>query len=75
MKPGYNFLIQPRFLRGYKTRQGWAIVAMGVLLVIGGLLTCWEGSIKPGVSAGVTMYLVLLPRVLLHTSRSELTEL
>jgi hypothetical protein len=58
LKPDYNFLIQPWSLRGYETRQGWAIVAMGVLLVIGGLLTSWEGSIKPAVSAGVTLYLV-----------------
>lgn len=58
LKPDYNFLIQPWSLRGYDTRQGWAILAMGVLLVIGGLLTSWEGSIKPAVSAGVTMYLV-----------------
>jgi hypothetical protein len=58
LKPDYNFLIEPWSLRGYDTRQGWAIVAMGVLLVIGGILTSWEGSIKPAVSAGVTMYLV-----------------
>jgi hypothetical protein len=58
LKPDYNFVIQPWSLRGYETRQGWAIVVMGVLLVIGALLTSWEGSIKPAVSAGVTMYLV-----------------
>ena len=58
LKPDYNFLIQPWSLRGYETRQGWAILAMGVLLVIGGLLSAWEGSIRPAVSAGVTMYLV-----------------
>jgi hypothetical protein len=58
LKPDYNFLIQPWSLRGYETRQGWAILAMGVLLVIGGLLSAWEGSIRPAVSAGVTMFLV-----------------
>jgi hypothetical protein len=59
MKPGYNFLIQPWSIRGYELEQGWAIAAMGVLLLIGGLLTSWEDSVRPAVSAAVTMYLVL----------------
>ena len=58
MKPDYNFLVKPWALRGYDTTQGWVIVALGVLLLIGGLLTSWEGSGKPAISVGVTMFLV-----------------
>jgi len=58
MKPDYNFLVQPWAIRGYDTTHGWVIVTLGVLLVIGGLLTAWEGSGKPAISAGVTVLLV-----------------
>ncbi len=59
MKPGYNFLIQPWSLRGYEMIHGWVIVAIGVLLLIGGLMASWEGSVKPAISAAVTMYVVV----------------
>jgi len=59
MKPDYNFLVQPWSLRGYEMTHGWVIATLGVLLLIGGLLTSWEGSVKPAVSAAVTMYLVV----------------
>lgn len=59
MKPEYNFLVEPWSLRGYDMAHGWVIATMGVLLLIGGLLTSWEGSGKPAVSAAVTMYLVV----------------
>jgi len=59
-KPDYNFLIQPWSVRGYEAGDhGWIFVTMGVLLLGGGLLTSWEGSMKPSVSAGVTMYLLV----------------
>lgn len=58
MKPSYNFLVQPWALRGYETTHGWVIVTLGVLVLIGALLTSWEGSGKPAVSIAVTMYLV-----------------
>jgi hypothetical protein len=32
-------------------RHAWAILAIGALVVIGGLLSAWEGSIRPTVSA------------------------
>jgi hypothetical protein len=57
--PEYNFLVQPWSIRGYETTHGWIIATMGVLLLIGGLLTSWEGSMKPRVSAAVTVYLVV----------------
>jgi hypothetical protein len=58
MKPDYNFLVHPWSLRGYDMIHGWAILTMGVLLLIGGVLTSWEGSGRPAISAAVTMYLV-----------------
>ena len=57
--PEYNFLIQPWAMRGYEMRHGWIIAIMGVLLLVGGLLTSWEGSMHPSVSAAVTVYLVV----------------
>ncbi len=57
--PEYNFLIQPWAMRGYEMSHGWIIAIMGVLLLIGGLLTSWEGSMRPSVSAAVTLYLVV----------------
>jgi len=59
IKPDYNFLVQPWSLRGYEVSHGWVIATVGVLLLIGGLLTAWEGSVKPAISAAVTMYLVV----------------
>jgi hypothetical protein len=59
MKPSFNFLVQPWALRGYDVTHGWVIVSMGVLLVVGGVLTAWEGSGKPAVSAAVTTYLAV----------------
>lgn len=59
VKSDYNFLVQPWSLRGYEMSHGWVIASMGALLLIGGLLTSWEGSGKPAVSAAVTMYLVV----------------
>ena len=59
MKPDYNFLVQPWSLRGYEMTHGWVIVTMGALLLITGILTSWEGSGKPAVSAAVTMVLVV----------------
>jgi len=57
--PDYNFLIQPWSMRGYETTHGWVIAVMGALLLIGSLLTAWEGSMSPRVSAAVTGYLVV----------------
>jgi hypothetical protein len=59
LKPDYNFLVQPWSLRGYEMSHGRVIATMGVLLLIGALLTSWEGSGRPPVSAAVTMYLVV----------------
>jgi hypothetical protein len=58
LEPDYNFLIQPWSWRGYETRHARAILAIGAVVVIGGLLSAWEGFIRPAVSAGVKMYLV-----------------
>ncbi len=57
--PEYNFLIQPWSMRGYEMTHGWIIAVMGVLLLIGGLLTSWEGSMSPRISAAVTGYLIV----------------
>ena len=46
MKPGDTFLTQPGSLRGYEMRHGWIIATIGVLLLIAGLMTSWEGSAK-----------------------------
>ena len=59
MKPDYNFLVQPWSLRGYEMSHGWVILTMGALLLITGILTSWEGTGKPAVSAAVTMLLVV----------------
>lgn len=59
VKPDYNFLVQPWSLRGYEMSHGGIIATMGVLVLIGALLTSWEGSGRPAISAAVTMYLVV----------------
>jgi len=78
-KPDYGFLIQPWAVRGYEAgNHGWIFVSMGGLLLVGGLLTSWEGSMKPSVSAGVTAYLLVAATgftafFTLGTPREELT--
>lgn len=59
MNPDYNFLVQPWSLRGFEMSHGWVMVTLAILLLIGGLLTSWEGSGTSAISAAVTMYLVV----------------
>ena len=55
----YNYLVQPWALRGYETVHGWIIVVAGALLLIGGLLTSMERSMKPRYSALIVGYIVI----------------
>jgi len=76
--PDYNFLIQPWSIRGYDTTHGWVIAVMGVLLLVGSLLTAWEGSMSPSISAAVVGYLVVASTVFtaiftVGTERSSVT--
>ena len=57
--PEYIYLIQPWSLRGYETVHGSIIAAIGVLLLIGGLSTSMERSMKPLNSALIVGYLIV----------------
>jgi hypothetical protein len=57
--PSYNFLIEPWSLRGYQTGHGAAFVALGIILLIGGLATSWERSLTNSWSMIVATYFVL----------------
>lgn len=57
--PDYNFLIQPWALRGYETDFGAAYLGLGILLLIGGVATTWEGALRDSVSASIAGYFVI----------------
>lgn len=57
--PEYNFLIQPWALRGYETDFGVPYIVLGVLLLIGGVATSWEGTLRDSVSASIAAYFVI----------------
>ncbi len=57
--PDYNFLIQPWSLRGYETDFGVVYATLGILLLIGGIATAWEGALRDSVSAAVAGYFVI----------------
>ena len=57
--PEYNFLIQPWALRGYETDFGVPYIVLGLLLLIGGVATSWEGTLRDSVSASIAAYFVI----------------
>lgn len=59
----YNFLVAPWSLRGHETDHGAVFLALAVLLLIGGLATSWEGTLKNAVSSSVAAYFVIAATV------------
>lgn len=57
--PEYNFLIEPWALRGYETDFGIVYAVLGLLLLIGGVATSWEGTLRDSVSAAIAGYFVI----------------
>jgi hypothetical protein len=57
--PSYNFLISPWSLRGYETDHGAVYVALGAILLIGGLATSWEKALANNVSAAIAGFFVV----------------
>lgn len=55
----YTYLVQPWSIRGHETIHGWIIFVAAVLLLIGGLFTSMERSLKPRYSALIVGYIVL----------------
>jgi hypothetical protein len=63
MNPDYRFIVQPWALRGTDLTQGTVFMTLGVLLLIVALVTAWEGSLNPAVSAGVVAFVVIAATV------------
>jgi hypothetical protein len=63
MNPDYRFLVEPWAMRGTELTQGTVFMVLGVLLLIVGLVTAWEGSVSPAVSAGVVGFVVIAATV------------
>ena len=63
VNPSYNFLVKPWSIRGYETDHGIIFVVLGILLLIGGIATAWEGALKPTVAASITAYFVIAATV------------
>lgn len=63
MNPDYRFLVQPWALRGTELTQGTVFIVLGVLLLVVGMVTAWEGSVSPAVSAGVVAFVVIAATV------------
>lgn len=61
--PEYNFLIEPWALRGYDTDHGEVFIVMSALLLIGGMATAWEGTLRQPVAAGIAAYFVIAASV------------
>lgn len=57
--PEYNFLIEPWAIRGYDTEFGVPYIVLGVLLLVGGIATSWEGTLRDSVSATVAVYFIV----------------
>jgi hypothetical protein len=63
MNPSYNFILEPWVLRGYETNHGPIFLAMAVLVLIGGLATGLEATLRERVSIAVTAYFVVAATV------------
>lgn len=55
----YNFLVTPWSLRGYETDHGIVFLVLAALLLIGGMATAWEGTLKNAVSSAIAAYFVI----------------
>ena len=63
MNPDYRFIVQPWALRGTEITQGTVFITMGVLLLVVALVTAWEGSLNPAISAGTVAFVVIAATV------------
>lgn len=57
--PEYNLLIEPWAIRGYDTNFGVPYIVLGILLLIGGIATSWEGTLRDSVSATIAVYFIV----------------
>lgn len=75
INPAYSFIIEPWALRGFETNHFSVFLTAGVLLFIGGVATCWEGTLRPAVSAGIVGFFVVSLTGFTFAFRSETMEL
>lgn len=66
MNPDFRFNVQPWSLRGTELTQGTVFIILGLLLLAVALVTAWEGSLKPAVSAGVVGFVVVAATVVAY---------
>ena len=57
--PDYNFLIEPWAIRGFDTNFGVPYIVLGILLLIGGIATSWEGTLRDSMSATIAVYFIV----------------
>lgn len=54
----YNFIVEPWALRGYETNHFPVFLTAALIALVAGAATSWEGTLKPAVSAGITVFLI-----------------
>ncbi len=62
-KPDYKFVVSPWALRGTEMIHGDVFLALGISLLVVALLTAWEGSLRPTVSASIVGLIVVAATV------------
>lgn len=75
INPSYGFIVEPWALRGFETNHFPAFLTAGTLLLIGGIATSWEGTLRPAVSAGIVGFFVIAMTGFTFAFRSESMEL
>lgn len=63
VNPSVNFIIEPWAITGWETDHGIVFLTLGIMLLVGGLATAWEGMLNPAYSAAVTAYFVIAATV------------
>lgn len=71
MNPSYRFLVNPWAMRGTELTQGTVFAVLGILLLIVAVVTAWEKSLTPAVSAGVVAFVVIAATVVAFVFANE----